>query len=68
MDSIEERINELESRLTFQDDLVQTLDGVIIKQQNEIDEIKVQLKHLSQQLAQETGPDSLTEDEPPPHY
>lgn len=68
MTSMEERIIELETRLTFQDDLLQKLDDVIINQQKELDEIKTQLKSINQQLLQVAG--LITPDEVglPPHY
>lgn len=68
MTSMEERIIELETRLTFQDDLLQKLDDVIINQQKELDELKTQLKSINQQLLQVAG--LITPDEVglPPHY
>ena len=65
---MEERIIELETRLTYQDDLVQKLDEVIIKQQKEIDEIKVLLKRMNQQLNETIGQELPGEEGPPPHY
>ena len=67
MTSMEERIIELETRLTFQDDLLQKLDDVIINQQKELDELKTQLKSINQQLLQVAG--LITPDEVglPPH-
>lgn len=68
MKSVEERIIELESRLTFQEDVLQKLDDVIVNQQKEIDELKAQLTRVSQQLLQVAGLDAPEEDGPPPHY
>ena len=68
MISTEERIIELETRLTFQDDLLQKLDDVIIRQQQEIDELKTQLISINQQLAEVGGQVGPQNDEPPPHY
>ena len=65
---MEERIIELETRLTYQDDLVQKLDEVIIKQQKEIDEIKVLLKRMNQQLNETIGQELPGEEGPTPHY
>lgn len=47
---MEDRIIDLETRLTYQDDLLQKLDEVVINQQKEIDELKLQVRHISQQL------------------
>lgn len=68
MTSMEERIIELETRLTFQDDLLQKLDDVIINQQKELDELKTQLKSINQQLLQVAGPITPDEVGLPPHY
>lgn len=62
------RLIELESRLTFQDDTIQELNKVLIHQQNQIDNLVSQveqLKHYIQSM------ESLTMEkpsEPPPHY
>ena len=68
MPDTEERIIELETRLTFQDDLLQKLDDVIIRQQQEIDELKTQLTSINQQLAEVGGQVDPQNDGPPPHY
>ena len=65
---MEERIVELETRLTYQDDLLQKLDDVIIKQQQEIDALKAQLMNISQQLNQVAGSIDIPDEGPPPHY
>ncbi|KPW32152.1 Protein SlyX -like protein [Pseudomonas coronafaciens pv. atropurpurea] len=67
--SLEDRVMELESRMAFQDDTIQALNDVLIKQQRE-------LEHLQQQMAamlkrqEEIGSqfDTFEEDAPPPHY
>ncbi|KGS15824.1 MULTISPECIES: SlyX family protein [Pseudomonas syringae group] len=67
--SLEDRVMELESRMAFQDDTIQALNDVLIKQQRE-------LEHLQQQMAamlkrqEEMGSqfDTFEEDAPPPHY
>jgi SlyX protein len=65
---MEARIIELETRLTFQDDLLQKLDDVVIKQQQEIDELKAQLVVVNEQLNQVLGLIDPPEEGPPPHY
>lgn len=42
--SLEERVMELESRMAFQDDTIQALNDVLVKQRREFD-------HLQQQMA-----------------
>jgi len=65
---MENRIIELETRLTYQDDLLQKLDEVIIRQQREIDALKLQVRHISDQLRNAPLEGSLGEEPPPPHY
>ena len=65
---MENRIDELETRLMFQDDLLQKLDEVVINQQKEINELKLQVKHLSEQLKDVGNIVSVGDDSPPPHY
>ena len=66
---IEERLNELESKLAFAEDLIETLNQTVIRQQGEIDLMQQQLRFLHQQL-QDTRPDEARSlrDEIPPHY
>jgi SlyX protein len=68
MTSLEERIIELETRLTFQDDLLQKLDDVVIRQQQQIDEHRMQLLAINQQLRQGDDQLSVSDEGPPPHY
>ncbi|MEJ2179271.1 MAG: SlyX family protein [Gammaproteobacteria bacterium] len=67
---MEERINELESRLAFQDDTIQKLNDVIVEQQQQIDQLSIQMSELKEQI-QSLVP-VLVADEaqeiPPPHY
>jgi len=65
---MENRIIELETRLTYQDDLLQKLDEVIIRQQREIDALKLQVRHISDQLRNPPLEGSIGEEPPPPHY
>ena len=65
----EERIEELEMRLTFLDDTVNKLDKIVTHQQVQIEELKKQLLHSHKQMVQmkDTSKDQIS-DEPPPHY
>ncbi len=63
-----ERIDALESRLTFQDDAIETLNQTITAQWKQIDALTRQLAYLSERLRQaETGSSEVSQ-EPPPHY
>jgi SlyX protein len=67
-DDMEDRLIELETRLTYQDDLLQKLDEVVIMQQREIDALKLQVRHISDQLRNVSPEGSMGEEPPPPHY
>jgi SlyX protein len=67
---MEERLIELETRMAFQDNTLQTLNSVILRQQkeidilrHEIDVLKTQIRALAPSLVA-----SSTEETPPPHY
>jgi SlyX protein len=67
---MEERLTEIESRVAFQDDTIQQLNDVIVRQQHDIEHLKEELQLLKQQI--ETLAPSLVVDQsqetPPPHY
>ena len=67
---IEERLIELESRLVFQDDTIQKLNDVIIKQQAQIDSLGADILILKSQLRALHPSHVAAESEeiPPPHY
>ena len=49
------RIVELETRLAFQDDTLEELDGVIISQQQQLDRLESDLAQVKRQLKQFAG-------------
>jgi SlyX protein len=63
-----DRVDALEARLTFQDDIIETLNKTVTEQWTKIDALTRQLVALSERLqeaeSQVTGPAN----EPPPHY
>lgn len=66
----EERLNELEAKLAFAEDLIETLNQTVIRQQGQLDLVQQQLRLLHQQL-QAVLPDDdarSPRDEVPPHY
>ena len=66
---MEERLNELEAKLAFAEDLIETLNQTVIRQQGQIDSIQQQLRLLHQQLQDALPDESRTlRDELPPHY
>lgn len=66
----EERIMELEIRAAYQDDLLQTLNDIVTRQQQQIDRLEVTCRLLNEKiksLSSETS-SSETAQEVPPHY
>lgn len=67
---IDDRLTELEIRLTHYEDMIESLNRVIIDQGDEIHVLKVQIQHLNKKLKSAQG--SIIADEkdetPPPHY
>ena len=65
----ESRLTELETKLAFAEDLLDTLNQTVIRQQGQIDSMQQQLRLLHQRL-QDTRPDEVhtPRDEIPPHY
>lgn len=66
--NLEERINDLESRLAFQDDTIQSLNDIIVRQQH-LDKLSRKVELLN------NGHNELLEqwrefedNTPPPHY
>ena len=67
---MEERIIELESRVSFQDDTIRQLNEVVIELRGEIAEVAARLQAAEQKL-QGFAPElvvPLDKEEPPPHY
>jgi SlyX protein len=63
------RLDELESRLAFQDDVIEKLDSVVTRQNLEILRLTASLNDLREALKEVAGsvPGSA-ESEAPPHY
>ncbi|MBS8239706.1 SlyX protein [Marinobacter lipolyticus] len=67
---LETRLDELETRLAFQDDLINTLSEQVAKQEMDIRELWEAKRLLNQQL-KEVSPSNIKREEeetPPPHY
>lgn len=64
-----DKITDLEIRLTYQESVLQELNDVIVKQQDQIDALIIEIRRLRQQL--EAGAEFVrpqSEETPPPHY
>ena len=67
--NIEERINDLESRLAFQDDTIQALNDVLVAQQRALERMQLQLAALAKRQQESSNQFDMEGDEaPPPHY
>ena len=72
-DSIEaltRRIEELESQAAFQDELFESLNATVAKQDSEIHELRRQFVLLNERVKEfgEAVPGGGPQDETPPHY
>jgi len=70
IDALTKRIEELESQAAFQDELHDSLNTIVAKQDREILELKRQLLLLNQRIKEfgEAIPGAGPQDETPPHY
>lgn len=65
----ESRLTELETKLAFAEDLLETLNQTVIRQQGQLDLMQQQLRLLHQQLQDALPEDARgPRDEIPPHY
>ena len=63
------RLTELETKLAFAEDLLETLNQTVARQQGQIDSLQQQLRLLHQQM-KEAAPDEVRtprDDIPPPY-
>lgn len=68
MDDLSARINELETRLAFQDDAVHSLSDMVARQDQQIRQLQRQVELLIQRLRDQQQPYTEVVDQPPPHY
>lgn len=66
----EKRIIELETKLTYQDDVIESLNTVIIDQQKELLEFSLKLDQLIKHVTSDgkSNIKDITDEVPPPHY
>lgn len=66
---LEQRIVDVEARLAFQDDTIQTLNDVLVAQQRTVDRLQAQLEVLARRQNDMQNRMGGEDDEaPPPHY
>jgi len=70
--SIESRLEELESKLAFQDDLIESLNEIIARQDLELVRLEQRVRSLAERLTDiadsASMPGSSSGHEVPPHY
>jgi SlyX protein len=66
--TLAERIDALETRLTFQDETIETLNKTITAQWQQIDALTRQVAHLGERLREAEAHAPGAANEPPPHY
>ncbi|HRK38769.1 MAG TPA: SlyX family protein [Burkholderiaceae bacterium] len=68
-DRTEQRLTELEIKLSYADDLLDTLNRQVAQQQQTIDLLLAEVRRLRRQQAEDTTPTFRSlRDELPPHY
>lgn len=69
---MEEKLIELETKFSYQEDLLSDLNAIVAKQQRQLDELMAEMSGMKVQLqdALERGPSGglLEQSEKPPHY
>ncbi|HEY3432781.1 MAG TPA: SlyX family protein [Rhodocyclaceae bacterium] len=66
---MEQRLTELEIKLSFTEDMVEELNRIVFRQQQQIDALAMELKAQRQQMqATQPGEALSLRDEIPPHY
>jgi len=68
VDELNERIDALEMRLTYQDVTIETLNQTITAQWVEIDRLTRQVAELKERLLEAESSAPGPANEPPPHY
>lgn len=66
---LELRMNELETKIAFQDQMIEDLNTVVIRQQSQIDQLeKAFALFKAQAHAVQSGDNEIRANEKPPHY
>ncbi len=68
-DTTDQRLTELEIKASFSEDLLDQLNQVVVRQQQEIDSLMREVRQLRLQLPEGNAPGfARASDELPPHY
>ena len=70
MQTSEKRLDDLEIKVSYQEDLVQELNAIVSTQQQSIDRLENTLKLLTERINELSVslPDNPVTEEKPPHY
>lgn len=70
LEALRKRVEELETQMAFQDDIHESLNATVAKQDGEIIELKRQFSMLSDRLKNigDASGGAQPQDETPPHY
>jgi SlyX protein len=68
INSLSARIDALETRLTYQDETIETLNATITAQWQQIDRLTRQVATLGERLQEAESNGGGASNEPPPHY
>ncbi len=66
---MEKRIEDVEIRMVYLEQTVEELNQVVIKQQDQIDRLQVEMRRMTQQI--DSGAEFVraqSDEMPPPHY
>jgi SlyX protein len=70
-----ERLIEIETKLAYQEDLLQSLNDIVVQQRQQIDVLQLKINKLSERLSIDSNDSEISgsafnnaEDELPPHY
>ena len=68
VNSMADRLDALEMRLTYQDETIETLNATITAQWKQIDALTRQVASLGERLQEAESNGGEVSNEPPPHY
>jgi SlyX protein len=66
--NLNERLETLESRFAFQEELISQLDEVVLSQANEIDSLKREMLKIRTEMTHDPETEATMEEQVPPHY
>ena len=68
IDTTDQRLTDLEIKASFTEDLIEQLDLVVIRQQQQIDLLVSEVTRLQRRTVEDTGGPRSPTDDLPPHY